>query len=198
MIKLHGSQVSGNTHKVRNMLGLLGLDHELVAVDLPAGEHKAAPFLALNPLGEIPVLVDGATTLRDSAAILVYLASNYAPGDWLPSDPAGLGEVMQWLSFASNQIHQGPFTARAIVRFKRPGDLEAARQRSAAVFAVMDSHLDGRDWLARDRRTIADIACYTYITLAGEAGVDQAPYANVTAWLARVEALPGFVAPDRG
>ena len=198
MIELHGSLVSGNTHKARNMLGLLGLDYEFVHVDLPAGEHKAAPFLALNPLGEIPVLVDGGTTLRDSGSILAYLASKYAPGDWLPDDPAGLGEVMQWLLFAANEIHQGPFAARAIVRFGRAGDLEAARRRSGAVFAILDDHLAGHDWLARGRRTIADVACYTYITLAGEAGVDRAPYANLAAWLDRVEALPGFVAPERG
>ncbi len=198
MIKLHGSALSGNTHKVRLMLALLGLDYELAPVDLTAGEHKSEAFLALNPLGQIPVLVDGGTTLRDSGAILVYLASNYAPGDWLPDDPAALGEVMQWLSFAANEIHQGPFTARAIVRYKRPGDLDAARQRAATVFAIMDHHLAGRDWLASGRRTIADIACYSYIALADEGGIDQTAYANVTAWLARVAALDGFVAPSRG
>ncbi len=198
MIKLHGSALSGNTHKVRLMLALLGLDYELAPVDLAAGEHKSEAFVALNALGQIPVLVDGGTTLRDSGAILVYLASNYAPDDWLPDDPAALGEVMQWLSFAANEIHQGPFTARAIVRYKRPGDLEAARQRAAAVFAILDDHLAGRDWLASGRRTIADIACYSYIALADEGGIDQTAYANVTAWLARVAALDGFVAPSRG
>ena len=197
MIKLHGSALSGNTHKVRNMLGLLGLDYELALVDLAAGEHKSEAFLALNPLGQIPLLIDGETTLRDSGAILVYLASKHAPGDWLPAAPAALGEVMQWLSFAANEIHQGPFRARAIVRYQRPGDLAAARRQAATVFEIMDHHLAGRDWLAAGRRTIADIACYSYIALADEGGVDQAPYGNVTAWLARVAALPGFVAPKR-
>ena len=76
MITLHGSALSGNTHKVRNMLGLLGLDYELAPVDLAAGEHKSEAFLALNPLGQIPLLIDGETTLRDSGAILVYLAES--------------------------------------------------------------------------------------------------------------------------
>ena len=197
MISLYTVSFSGNCHKVHMLLSVLGLEHETKQLDLAAGEQRSREFLAINPLGQVPVLVDGDVRLRDSQAILVYLAARYAPGVCLPSDPGGLGEVMQWLSWAANEIHNGPTLARAIKLFDRPGDLKAAQTRAAAVFEAMNDHLAQHEWLALGRATVADIACYPYIAVADEGEVDATPYAAVAAWTKRVEALPGFVPMPR-
>ena len=84
-IKLYDFELSGNCYKVRLLMSLLGLEHELVPVNLLAGEHKSPKFLQLNLLGEVPVLTDGDLVLADSQAILVYLAKKYGNEAWLPN-----------------------------------------------------------------------------------------------------------------
>ena len=194
MIKLYDVDLSGNCHKVRLLLSMLGLDHEVVAVDLFAGEHKGPAFLGLNPLGQVPVLTDGDLTLRDSQAILVYLGQRYGDGRWLPTEAADLGRVAQWLSTAANELQNGPGAARLGVRFNLPADVDAAHNTAAAILGVMEGHLEGRDWLELDRPTVADLACYPYVALAPEGEVSLDPYPRVQAWVRRVEALPGYVA----
>lgn len=88
MIRLYEFALSGNCHKVRLMLSLLGLPYESVLVSGANREHKSAAFLAMNPLGQVPVLTDGDLVVRDSQAILVYLASRYGGPTWWPQDPA--------------------------------------------------------------------------------------------------------------
>ena len=96
---------SGNSHKVRLLLSFLGLEYE--SVDLMTDEQHQAPFLAVNPRGEVPVLVDDDVTLRDSMAILVYLATRYDERrQWLPKDSAGTASVMEWLAFAASWIQR--------------------------------------------------------------------------------------------
>ena len=108
MLKLHDLSLSGNCYKVRLFLALIEVEYELIAVDFMAGQHKTPEYLAMNPLGQIPILQDEDLILRDSQAILVYLASQYGSEAWLPNDPVGLGLVMQWLSTAANEIARGP------------------------------------------------------------------------------------------
>ena len=195
MIKLYDSELSGNAHKCRLLMSMLGVAYERVNVDMAKGAHKAPEYLAINPFGQLPALVDGEVTLRDSGAILVYLASKYGDESWLPADPAGLGEVVSWLTFAANEINNGPTVARFAVRFSGQGiDLATAQRRAGAALKLLDARLEGRDWLALDRRTIADIACYPYIGLAPEGEVRLDGRDNVIAWLKRVEALPGWIA----
>ena len=95
MITLYGGSVSGNAYKARLLLSLLGLDFEEINVNLMAGENRTGAFLALNPRGQIPVLVDGEVTIWDSQAILVYLARRYGVA-WLPVEPRrhGRGDAM--------------------------------------------------------------------------------------------------------
>jgi glutathione S-transferase len=84
MIKLYGHAISGNSHKARLMLSLLKLDYEWIEVDLMTGEHKSPAYLAMNPFGKVPLLVDGETRVSDAQAILVYLARQYGDDLWLP------------------------------------------------------------------------------------------------------------------
>ena len=192
-IRFHRMALSGHAHRVELFLSLLGLPYEVVEVDLRAGAHKRPEFLRMNCFGQVPVIEDGDVTLGDSNAILVYLEGRYAPGQWLPRDPEGAAQVQRWLSVAAGQLAFGAAVARVIVLFKRADDPSAAIARANALLQVMDSELAGRPFLAGKEPTLADIANYTYTAHAPEGNVSLDPYPNVRAWLARIEALPGFV-----
>lgn len=191
-MKLYDSEVSGNAYKVRLMLSLLDLPHELVPIDLRAGENRNEEFLRLNPRGQIPVLLDDQRIIWDSQAILVYLARRYGGERWLPLEPAEIAAVMQWLAVAENELLFGLARARAVKRFGRPWDFEACQEYGRAGLRVLAAHLADRDWLACGRVTIADIACYPYVALAPEGEIALDDYPRVMAWVGRVQALPGY------
>ena len=127
MIKLYRHELSGHAHRVELFLSLLGLDHELVDVDLVNGEHKQEAFRALNPFGQVPVIDDDGTIVSDSNAILVYLAKKYGTATWLPEDAEGAARVTRWLSSAAGPVAFGPATARLITIFGAPLDAERAK-----------------------------------------------------------------------
>jgi glutathione S-transferase len=179
------------------MLSLLELPTELVFVDLAKGAHKQADFLALNSFGQVPVIDDQGVVLADSNAILVYLAQKYGKGRWLPTDPLGAAKVQRWLSVAAGQIASGPATARLITVFGAPYNAEEVIARSHSLLKVIDQELAHTAYLAGSDPTIADVAAYSYIAHAPEGNVSLADYDNVRAWLARIEALSGFVAMPR-
>ena len=194
MIKLYGHELSGNSYKVKLLLALLELDFEWIKVDLMAGEHKQPEFLALNPFGQIPVLVDDETVLADAQAILVYLARRYGGDAWLPIEALPLAQVMRWLSTTTGEIRQGPESARLYHRFRLKSiNLERAEQRAAFILGQMNEHLAHHDWLALSRPTIADVAAFPYVALAPDGKIDLTPYPQVLAWIERVKQLPGFV-----
>lgn len=193
-ITLHGFPLSGHSHRVQLALSLMGLPHQVVQVDLKNGAHKSPEFLQLNPFGQVPVLDDGGTTLFDSNAILVYLATKYdADHRWLPRDPKGQADVQAWLSVAAGQIAFGPAAARLITVFGARINPEDVIGRAHGLLKVMDAQLAAHHFLVGNSATLADIAGYSYVSAAPEGNVDLAAYPNVRAWLARVEALPGFV-----
>lgn len=192
-MKIYDLVLSGNCYKVRLFAALAGLPLETVPVDFLAGEHQRAPLIDLNPWGEIPILVDGDVVLRDSQAILVYLALKYAGSEWLPRDPAGMAEVVQWLSTAVNEIQNGPASARLIDKFGYSLDKADTLRRSARILPLLDAHLSRHDWLAAGHPTIADCAVFPYVALAHEGGVNLEPYPNIQAWIRRVMGLPGFL-----
>jgi glutathione S-transferase len=106
MIKLYGHEISGNSYKVRLMLSLLNLDYEWVRVDLMKGEHKSPEYLAMNPFGQVPLLVDGDIQLADAQAILVYLARQYGGESWLTLDALPMAQVIRWLSTAAECVNK--------------------------------------------------------------------------------------------
>jgi len=192
-LKLHDLELSGNCYKVRLFCALLGLELDVVPVDLMGGAHKKSPFIDLNAFGEIPVLEDGGLMLRDSQAILVYLARKYGGEDWLPTDAGGMAQIVTWLMVAENEIARGPGDARLHDKFGFKLDVDRARANAARILGLIESHLKTHDWLALDRPTIADLACMPYIALGHEGGVTLAPYPAIQAWIGRIKALPGFV-----
>ena len=191
-MKLFHYEFSGHSHRVRLMLSLLGAEYEAVALDLRRNEHKVPAYLALNPLGEVPTLVDGDSIITDSTAALVYLAKKFRAAGWLPEDPLGAAVVQRWLSVASGELYRGPFTARAIKRLGLDANYETARLTAERLFMLMQAQLAKRDWLAAGQPTIADVAMYSYVRVADEGDLDIAPFPAICGWLERVESLVGF------
>lgn len=193
-MKLYDLDLSGNAYKIRLFLALIGREVSLLTVDIANREHKTTAFLRMNPRGQIPVLEDGDLQLGDSQAILVYLARRYASPEWYPLDPASQGRIAHWLSYAANEVQNGPASARLIARFNLPLDGELARRRGLEVLQLVDRHLSGHRWLAQgELPSIADVALYPYLALAPEGGLALDDYPALNAWLARIRALPGYI-----
>lgn len=202
-MKLYSFEESGNSYKVRLLFSFLGVDYERVDVDLMADEQHQPAFLAVNPRGEVPALVDGEVLLCDSAAILMYVAARHGPRPWWSDAPDEQAHILEWLAFAASWVQYGVFTARAILSFGisanglphdyRGESVEAAQMRGRHSLEILDQHLRTRDWLACGRPTIADIAVFPYIALAPMGDVALDPYPAVCAWIERFKSLPGFV-----
>jgi glutathione S-transferase len=192
-IVLHGTPLSGHAHRVELLLLALGLPFELAAA--PADIRCSDAFRELNPLQQIPVLQDGALTLCDSNAIMVYLAKRYGAGSqWLPEEPVAAAQVQRWLSIAAGEVMHGPGSARLIAQFGVVDDPARAGRIASKLLGFMEEHLTGRGFLAAEHPTLADLACFSYVAHAPEGGISLAPYPALRAWIARIEALPFFKA----
>lgn len=191
---LHGTALSGHTHRVELFLNLLQLPYR--RIDAPGPVRKSAEFLSLNPLGQIPVLQDGELVLADSNAILVYLARRYAAGSaWLPDDPVETARVQRWLSLAAGEIAFGPAKARVSARFGDTGMPPGLmHQLASQALTFMEYSLEQQAFLTGAHPTLADLACYSYIAHAPEGGIALGPYPRVCSWIARIRALPRFIA----
>lgn len=194
MLELFEFGLSGNCHKVRMMLSLLGVDYKSHPLNGAEREQKSAAYLAMNPFGLVPVLKDGDKIIRDSQAILVYLARAYGAEHWFPNDASKAAEISAWLSTAANEVARGPNALRLHHKFGRVINVEEATTITDNLLKVLNQHLEHREWLANNTITIADIAVYPYIALVNEGKVDLTPYIHIENWLSRIEMLSGFVA----
>jgi glutathione S-transferase len=134
---------SGHAHRVELILSMLELDYELRDVNLNERQHRTEEFRAMNPWAQVPVLVDGPIIIRESNAILVYLARRQRALTWLPADPAQSAYVETWLAKAAGELAFGIAAARLILRFGRIGNLDAAQKLGRKLLAVTDSALSG-------------------------------------------------------
>lgn len=191
-IRIHSFPLSGHSHRVRLFASLAGIPHEVIHVELSEGEHKQAPFLELNPFGEVPVIEDGDIVLSDSSAILVYLARKYAPS-FLPTDPVLEAEVQKFLTLAAGEVAFGPAAARIGMVFNTPYDVEFTKTLAAKILGKLDGHLEGRDYLVGDAISIADIAIYSYTAHSPEGNISLEPYPNVRRLLSNIEGQKGFI-----
>jgi len=199
MLQLYNRERSGNCYKARLMLALLGLEYQKIAVHRVDKTRNILPpdFEKLNPLRQLPVLVDDGNPYWGTIAILVYLARKHGGESWLPLDAAGEAEVTQWLALAQNEIFYGLGRARSMraLRWHGYGTLDEAHAIAQVALNALEGRLAGHDWLVLDRLTIADVACYSYTVFAPEGGISLKPYPAVRAWLARIGALPRYLAP---
>ena len=160
MMKLYGF---GPTRSLRALWGLkeLGVEFEFIPVNLQAGEHKRPDFLALNPAGKVPVLVDGDLVLPESAAIVLYVAEKYPEKGLMPAKLEQRAQVYRWVLFAVTELEQ-PLWRMAKHRFlypedkRLPQDIDLARGDFTAMAAVLERHMQGRQYIVGDRITVAD------------------------------------------
>ena len=199
MLRLYDNHLSGNGYKPRLLLAHLGRTYERIEIDILTGESRTPEFLALNPNGRIPVLeLEDGICLAESNAILFYLAEG---SRFLPADTLGRALVLQWLFFEQYNHEPNIAVARHWLRHidmteSQRAQLPARQEAGHAALAVMERHLRQAPWFVGEAMTIADIALYAYTHVAEEGGFDLAAYPAVTAWLARVAAVPGHVAMD--
>ncbi|MEM9441182.1 MAG: glutathione S-transferase family protein [Pseudomonadota bacterium] len=199
-LRLYDYVLSGNCYKVRLLAALLNVEYETVPIDYyPGGEHKQPDFLAINPAGTLPAFSDGELVLTETQAILTYLAAVHDPSRrWLPlDDPLVLANVMQWLAF-SGRLTDTAGRARLHDMLNRTLDVEAARRGAIEVFRELEAHLTERRFhggifLVSDHPTVADIACFPYVALSPDGGIDHDDFPAIRSWLYAIKSLDRFI-----
>jgi glutathione S-transferase len=197
-MKLYGF---GPTRSLRALWGLkeLDVDFEFVPVNLRADEHRRPDFLRLNPAGKVPVLVDGDLVLTESTAIVMYLAEKYPAKGLLPADLKERARAYQWVMFAMTELEQPLWRiARHTMLYpedkRLPQDVALARQEFVAMAAVLDRHLERRQFIVGDGITIADCVTAYLIDWANEQHLID-DYPQLGSYLERMYARPA--APPR-
>ena len=191
---LYRHKLSGHCHRVQLFLSILGLNFNIVEIDLARGDQRTSVFLAKNHFGQVPVLADDDIVVSDSNAILVYLAKKYSPdSNWYPEDPLKVALVQQYLSIAAGPIANGPAAARLVKLFGARIDYVRATEIAGEVLPLIDAELENRQWLVGDEPTIADLANYSYIAHSEEGGINLDAFPHLRNWITNVEGLPGYV-----
>lgn len=200
IMKLHCFGESGNAYKAALTLTLAEEEWEPVFVNLFKGETRTPEFRALNVMGEVPVLEleDGTTILTQSGVIQDYISSK--TGKLGGRSAAERREVLRWMFFDNHKVSGVAGTLRFNMNFlpeeKRNADVNGfLAMRLASALKVMDTHLEGRNWLAGDDITIADIACAGYLYYPEDFTFDRADYPNIDRWLDAIAAQPGWKHP---
>ena len=188
-LKIYGDSISGNCLKVKWTADRLGLDYDWVEIDLMKGETQTPEFRALNPAGQVPVVVlaDG-RPLAQSNGIIMYLAEG---SDLIPTDAYDRARMLEW-PFWEQYSHE-PYVAVArfqvVYQGRSVADLDPKLvARGEAALQRLEDGLEAGQFLVGDQLSLADVALVAYTRLAGEGGFDLARYPKVQAWIARVEA----------
>jgi len=193
MLRVYGDLRSGNCYKVKLLLLLLEQEHEWVDLDILKGETQTDNFRLLNPNAKIPALeLDAGKTLWESNAILNYLAEG---SSYLPKDNFFRSQILQWQFF--EQYSHEPYVA--VARFiklylglpaERKEEFESKLNGGKKALAVMDKHLENNKFFVGNKYSIADISLYAYTHVADEGGFALNEYANIQAWIERMESNP--------
>ncbi|MEO0655324.1 MAG: glutathione S-transferase family protein [Pseudomonadota bacterium] len=190
---------SGNAYKAALTLELAGVDWKPVFVDFFNGETRTAAYReSVNPMGEVPVLVDGDMRLTQSGVIQQYILDQ--TGSPLAGQAADKYEVLRWVLWDNHKMSSQAGVTRFLLNFlpadKRPDAVIAFLQgRLSTAYAVLDAHLKGRDWIVGDAITVADISCCGYLFYPEPFGFDRADWPHIDAWLTRLAATPGWKHP---
>ena len=197
MYTLYSMQRSGNSYKVRLALAKLGIPYNLVEVDILQGQSRTPEFLAKNPSGQVPLLeVAPNRHLAESNAILWYVAGG---SRLAPEDRIERAEALQWMFFEQHSLEPNIGAAYFWLALIKGGRdlqshaLEDWMENGYRALGVMEMHLGKYPYFAANRFTIADIALYAFTNLANQCDFDLARFPAIRAWLARVEAEPGYV-----
>lgn len=198
MIKLYCFGESGNSYKVALALTLADMEWEPVKVDFFGGETRTPEFRAINEMGEVPVLVDGDTTLTQSGVMLDYISSK--SGKLGGRSAAERREILRWMFWDNHKLSTQVGTVRFLANFlppdKRPeGAIPFLQGRLKAAYTVLNEHLAHRTWVAGEAVTIADLSCCGYLYYPEPFGFDRTDWPHIDRWLTRISTLPGWKAP---
>ena len=199
-MKLYYNPLSPNVRRVRLAAAVLGIELDEKLLDFSKGEHKSADYLALNPNGAVPTLVDGDFVLTESRSIMQYLASKKPESGLLPKDEAARADVTRWqfwdASHFSPQLATLAFEKliKGMMGLGEPdlGKVQDALGNFRRFAAVLDKRLAGRDYVVGNRLTIADLTLGSSLMYAQQAEVPLAEFPNIQAWHARITALDGW------
>jgi glutathione S-transferase len=190
---IYGDSISGNCLKVKWTADRLGLAYDWVETDIMKGESRTPVFVALNPAGQVPlVILDDGRPLAQSNAIILHLAEG---SDLIPAHAYDRAKVLEWLFWEQYSHEPYVAVARFQVRYlgKPVADLDAKLvQRSYSALQRLEHGLAASAFLVGDALTLADISLVAYTRMAHEGGLDLAPYPRVTAWITRVEEALGL------
>jgi glutathione S-transferase len=193
-MQLYDYLPSGNSYKVRWVAAHLGVSYDHVDVDIHTGGTQSEEFLALNPAGQIPLLVlDDGRTMAESNAIIRYLADG---SDLVPSDSYNHAKMLQWQFWEQYRHEPAIAVARFICNYARDtraNELAALMPKGEAALSVMDAHLSDSDWFVGERCSLADVSLYAYTHVAEEGGFDLSQYPSVQGWLNRFAAQPNHI-----
>ena len=197
-VQLYCFGESGNAYKCALALAVTRTPWEPVFVDFFNGAARSPAFLAINEMGEVPVLVDGDAVLSQSGSILFHLADK--TGQLGGSSAAERQEVLRWVLWDNHKLSGQAGTCRFLMNFlpeaKRPAGVAPFLQgRLKAAYAVLNRHLEGRDWIVGAGPTIADLSCCGYLHYPEPFGFDRADWPHIDRWLDRIAALPGWKHP---
>lgn len=199
-MKLYMNPLSPNDRRVRLTAAVLGLSLEEKPIDFAKGEHKTAEYLALNPNGAIPTLVDGDVVLTESRAIMQYLASKKPEAGLLPKDEAARADVTRWQFWDAAHFSANVGTV-SFQRVFKPmmgmGDPDLAKvEEGLAGFrryaAVLEKRLTGRTYVVGDQLTIADLTIACSLMYAKQAEIPLSEFPNVQAWFGRITELEAW------
>ena len=190
---LYGIWLSGPTYKAALALSLMDQPFAYKHVDLRAGAHKQPEYLAVNRFGQVPALVDGDLRLCQSGSILLYLADKFGKMGGKTAEEKA--RVREWLFWEYDRLAPNIFRPRAIKRgFMKADDnlYQFHAGMAADSLKVLDGTLAKSTFLVGNEPTVADVGVYGDVAYAEEGSIDLGPYANVRAWMDRIEKLPGF------
>ena len=195
-MKIYGDIYSGNCYKLKLVCALLAIEHEWIAVDILKGDTRSEKFLALNPNGQIPVCVtDRGDVLTESNAILYYLALG---SQYWPEDKLAQTRVLEWQFFEQYSHETSVAVARFIKLYQgmpenRKDEYQAKLKAGYRALGLMENHLENSIFLVGDSCSIADISLFAYTHVAPEGGFELSNFPAINAWIARIQALNGFV-----
>lgn len=197
-LRLYCFGESGNAYKAALALELSGTDWEPVFVDFFDGETRQEAFRGLNVMGEVPVLVDGLSTLTQSGVIQIYVSE--MTGRFGGATPEEGREVMRWMFWDNHKLSGQAGMTRFLMNFlpedKRPAEVITFMQgRLKAAYAALDTHLKGRDWIVGNAVTNADLSCCGYLFYPEPFGFKRADWPEIDRWLGNIQSLPGWKHP---
>ena len=196
-IRLHCFGESGNSYKAALALELAGLDWEVVFVDFFRGAARSEDFRAINGMGEAPLLESGDFRLSQSGAIQQWITDRTGR---FGGEGDAKYEVLRWVLWDNHKLSSAAGMTRFLMNFlpedKRPAEVIAFMQgRLRSAYAVLNAHLQGRDWIVGDGVTNADLSCCSYLYYDEPFGFDRADWPEIDRWLANIAALPGWKHP---